>query len=172
MAKPTISMIAAMTKNRVIGNGDKIPWHISEDFKYFKKNTLGKPVIMGRATFESIHKMKGTDPLSGPCLPKRPNVVVTRNADYKPTGCDVAHSLDKAIETAKNHVNETNEIMICGGGQIYKEALQIVDRMYLTIIDQDYEGDVFFPEWQDDEWDLTSSDPCDGFVFNIYDRKP
>jgi dihydrofolate reductase len=165
-------MIAACAKNRVIGNGDQIPWHIPEDFKYFKEKTLGKPIIFGRTTFESIHKMKGTAPHCGPALPKRKNIIITRNNDYQADDCIIGASLDEAINAAKNYVDDTQEIMICGGGQIYKQALDgnLCDRMYITIIDQDYEGDVFFPQWDDAYWSLTSSDPRDGYRFNIYDR--
>jgi dihydrofolate reductase len=170
MIKSTVSMIAAMAENRVIGAGDEIPWHVPEDFKYFKAQTLGKPIIMGRTTFESIHKMKGTEPLSGPCLPKRQNIIVTRNADYHPTDCVVGHSLENAIEQAQSHVNETNEIMVCGGGQIYKQALGLADKIYLTVIHQTPDGDVFFPELSKDDWMLASSDPQDGFTFYIYER--
>jgi len=165
-----ISLIAAMAKNHVIGHGDKIPWHIPADFQYFKAKTLGKPIIFGRATYESIHAMKGTDPSAGPALPKRKNIIVTRQHDYKAKDSVVCSTLDAAITAAQNHMDETNEIMICGGGQIYAQAMDRVDRMYLTIIDQDYDGDVFFPQWDKDKWTLTSSAPQDGYVFNTYDR--
>lgn len=161
-----------MAKNHVIGDGDKIPWHIPEDFKYFKAQTLDKPIIMGRATFESIHAMKGTEPSSGPALPKRKNIIITRQNDYIAENCIVCSSLDDAIEAAKNHTNDDNEIMIIGGGQIYKQSMNHIDRMYITIIDKEYAGDVFFPEWNNNTWQLTSSNPQDGYAFNIYDRKP
>jgi dihydrofolate reductase len=163
----TISLIAACSKNRVIGDGDKIPWHIPEDFKYFKEKTLGKPIIMGRATFESIHAMKGSNPHSGPALPKRKNVIVTRNQEYQPENCITCHSLEAAIEKAL--VEPVDEIMIIGGGTIYEQALPFAKRVYLTEIDKNYEGDVFFPELGD-EWELTSSDPQGGYSFNIYER--
>ncbi len=165
-----ISLIAAISKNHVIGLGDRIPWHIPEDFKYFKEKTLGKPIIFGRATFESIHKMKGTNPNTGSALPKRKNIIITRNDGYRADDCIICASLDDAINAAKNYVDDTQEIMICGGGQIYTQAMDIVDRMYITIIDQDYDGDVFFPQWDDDKWTLTSSDRQAGYAFNIYDR--
>jgi len=167
-----ISLIVAMSKNHVIGNGDKIPWHIPEDFKYFKKQTVGKPIIMGRSTYESIHGMKGTDPHAGLALPDRENIVVTSQSGYNVHATRLCHSLEQAIEIAKNHKGQDNEIMIIGGGQIYKQSMDIVDRMYITIIDKEYDGDVFFPKWSGDEWALTSSNPQDGYTFNIYDRKP
>lgn len=165
-----ISLIAAMAKNHVIGNGERIPWHISEDFQYFKTQTLDKPIIMGRLTFESIHTLKGTQPTL-PALPKRHNIIVTRQEGYIVEGCTVCPSLNDAIIEAKNYMSEAKEIMICGGGQIYTQAMDHVDRMYLTILDDEHEGDVFFPQWSDDEWALTSSNPRDGFSFNIYDRQ-
>ena len=163
-----ISMIAACAKNRVIGNGDKIPWHIPEDFKYFKEKTLHKPIIMGRATFESIHKMRGSDPHLSPALPKRKNIIVTHQNDYKVTDCLVTLSLEDAIAAAKRE--NTDEIMICGGGTIYKQALTLADRIYLTEINQTYEGDVYFPEIDEKEWKLISSDPHDKYSFIIYER--
>lgn len=168
MSTPTISMIAAMAKNRVIGNGDQIPWHIPEDFKYFKEKTLGKPAIMGRATFESIHAMKGTDPYTGPALPKRTNIIVTRQSHYTVNDCMTCHSLEEAIEAANKET--TDEIMIIGGGTIYEQGLEYADRIYLTEIDKDYDGDVFFPAL-DSQWTLTSSDPQDGYSFNIYEKR-
>jgi len=166
--KPRISMIAAMAKNRVIGNGDKIPWHIPEDFKYFKEKTIGKPIIMGRSTFESIHKMKGTDPQSGPALPKRQNIIITRQDNYKTTDCITCPSVESAIETAKKE--NSQEIMIIGGGTIYEQALPYANYIYLTAIDTAYEGDVFFPELPESEWRKISTEKKDGFSFNEYGR--
>lgn len=165
-----ISMIAAMDKNRVIGNGDKIPWYIPEDFKYFKAQTLGKPIVMGRATFESIHAMKGSDPHSGPALPKRKNVIITRQDDYVADDCIVCGSVQEAIEVAKNHTNETDEVMVIGGGTIYDQALSLSNRLYVTIVDGDYDGDVFFPEFDKNEWCEVSKDQYDGYCFYIYER--
>jgi dihydrofolate reductase len=165
-----ISMIAAMDKNRVIGDGDKIPWHIPEDFKYFKAQTLGKPIVMGRATFESIHAMRGRAP-DCPALPQRKNIIITRQNDYAADDCVVCDSVDSAIDAAKKHVDDTNEVMIIGGGTIYKQALPRADRLYITIVDGDYGGDVFFPKFDDrNEWHETSCDRHDGYSFYIYDR--
>ncbi len=162
-----ISMIAAMAKNRVIGNGDKIPWHISEDFKYFKAQTLDKPIVMGRATFESIHAMKGSDPHSGPALSKRQNIIITRQDDYVAEDCVVCPSVESAVDVAKSHAKE---VMVIGGGAVYTQALPFADRLYITIVDGDYEGDVFFPEFDKNEWSQTSCDDHDGYSFYIYDR--
>jgi len=169
----TVSLIVAIAKNHVIGDGDKIPWHIPEDFKYFKTQTLNKPIIMGRATFESIHSMRGGNPSSGPALPKRKNIIITRQDDYTANECIVCSSLEKAIEKAKSHVNDDNEIMIIGGGQIYKQSMEmdLCNRMYITIIDREPDGDVFFPQWDNNTWELTSSDPQDGYCFNIFDKR-
>lgn len=165
-----ISMIAAMDKNRVIGNGDEIPWHIPEDFKYFKAQTLGKPIVMGRATFESIHAMKGSDPHGGSALPKRQNIIITRQNDYIAADCIVCPSVDSGISAAKSYVDDANEVMIIGGGTIYEQALPFTDRLYITIVDGEYEGDVFFPQFDKEEWHETSCDPHDGYTFYIYDR--
>lgn len=165
---PRISMIAAMAQNNVIGNGDDIPWHIPEDFKYFKEKTLDKPVIMGRATFESIHKIRGSDPDSGPALPKRTNIIITRQENYKAKDCFVSTSIEDAIAQAKLELAE--EIMIIGGGTIYEQALPFADYIYLTEIDGDYKGDVFFPELSPSEWQKIKSEKKDGFSFNEYGR--
>lgn len=162
-------MIAAMTHERIIGHGDKIPWHIPEDFKYFKRQTLEKPIIMGRTTFESIHQMKGTNPNEGPALPKRLNIIVTGQTDYTAPQCEVCHSIKEALDFAKK-VADT-EVMVIGGGKIYDQFLPHAERLYVTWIDGDHKGDTYFPKWNDKDWTLTSEDPHDGYNFTIYDRK-
>ena len=126
-----ISLIVAMDKNRVIGNGGKIPWHLPADFAYFKATTLGHPVIMGRATFESI----------GRPLPGRKNIVLTRG-EFTHDGVDVAHSLDEAQSLADGD----SEIFVIGGAKVYAEALPIADKLYITFVEGDFIGDTFFPE--------------------------
>ena len=136
---PRISIISAIGKyNRVIGKEDgSIPWRISEDFKYFKKITMGHPIIMGRKTFESLPGI----------LPGRIHIVVTRNGDYEvPDGVIVVTSLENAIDKASDLGKE--EIFIIGGGQIYKESIELADRLYLTLVDTDVDGSVFFPEYK------------------------
>jgi len=135
-----INAIAAISaKNRVIGNKGHIPWHIPEDFAHFKNKTMGHPIIMGRKTFETFPKP----------LPGRTHIVITRNADYKvPQGVFVCDSVEKAIELAKEQ-DGGDEIFIIGGGQIYLEALPFVERLYLTLVDGDFEGDAFFPEYNE-----------------------
>lgn len=133
-----ISLIAAMDRNGVIGKDNSLPWQLPEDMKRFKELTLGKLVIMGRKTFESIGKP----------LPNRTNIVITKNKNYKAKGCIVVHSSDQALNAAKGN----KEVMIIGGEQIFREFLPIANRMYLTFIDKDFEGDAYFPEYDEREW--------------------
>ncbi|OJI06211.1 hypothetical protein BK004_04795 [bacterium CG10_46_32] len=137
MQKPIISAIAAIGKNRELGLGGKLPWHIPEDLAHFKKTTLGHPVIMGRKTFESLGIYKP--------LPGRLNVVITRNPDYQAEGAVVVSSVEDAIAEAEKHDQE--EIFIIGGGEIFKLAMHLVNRLYVTIIDAEFEADAFFPEY-------------------------
>ncbi|AOT06962.1 diacylglycerol kinase [Pseudoalteromonas luteoviolacea] len=125
-------MIAAMAKGRVIGDDNKMPWHLPADLQHFKKITLGKPVIMGRKTFESI----------GRPLPGRRNIVITRNAEYQAEGIEVASSTDEALAL----VDKIDEVMIIGGGNIYNQFLPLCSRLYLTYIELDVEGDTRFPD--------------------------
>jgi dihydrofolate reductase len=132
------SLIVAMSENRVIGRDNGLPWHIPEDLRFFKTVTMGKPIIMGRKTFESI----------GRPLPGRRNIVVSRDPGYSAKGVDVRRSLDDAIALAAGSARETgqDEIFVIGGGTIFEAALPIADRIYLTRIHARIEGDVFFPE--------------------------
>lgn len=136
-----ISLIAALGKNRVIGNENRLVWQIPEDMKRFRQLTLGKPIIMGRKTFESIGKP----------LPNRKNIILTRDRNYKAQGCITTHSPDEALKAARG----SEEIMIAGGEQIFREFLPMANRMYLTFIDEDFEGDAYFPEYNKDEWKET-----------------
>mgnify|MGYP001773531455 CR=1 FL=1 len=137
-----ISIIVAMDKKGVIGKEDKIPWHLPRDLKRFRKLTIGKPVIMGRRTFESIGR-----PLDG-----RINIVLTRNLKWKKQGVIVVHSVKEAIKKAKENSPEAREIMIIGGAEIYRQFLPITHRLYLTIVEGEFEGDVYFPELDNEEW--------------------
>jgi dihydrofolate reductase len=134
MNRPRVSMIAAMSQNYVIGKNNKLPWHIPEDMKHFRDITRGHAVIMGRKTYESMGKP----------LPNRINIVISRNTNYSTEGCVVVQSLEKAIEEAKR--SEAEEIFIIGGAEIYQLGLEIADRIYLTIIHQNFDGDTFFPK--------------------------
>lgn len=137
-------MIVACAENRTIGLDGGMPWHLSGDLKFFKQITLGKPVVMGRKTHESI---------GGP-LPGRANIVITRDQTYQSPGIDVVHSLEAAIKKAKAiaTIDGVDEVMIIGGAEIYKQALDLTDRIYLTRIHENLPGDAHFPELIDDQW--------------------
>lgn len=139
-----ISLVWAMAQNRVIGRNNKLPWHLPEDLKYFKRITLGKPVIMGRKTYESIGKP----------LPGRTNIVVTRNEDFSAEGIKVVNSLAAAKTLCENiaEIDGIKEAMVIGGAQIYSQALPIADRLYLTEVHADVDGDTCFPEFDRSEW--------------------
>ena len=140
--KPIVSIIAAMARNRVIGINNTLPWHLPADFKHFKQVTLGKPVVMGRMTYESIGKP----------LPGRTNIIVTGDSNYRPENADdsciVCHSLDEALAAA----GLVDEIMIIGGASFYAQTLPRADRLYLTVIDEDFDGDAWFPEFDAEDW--------------------
>lgn len=133
-----LSIIVAMDKNRLIGGENKLLWNIPGELKRFKEITTGHPIILGRKTHESI----------GRVLPNRTNIIVTRDPDYKVEGTIVVHSLEKALEKAKSEPG-CDEIFVIGGGQIYAQALPMADRLYVTIVDGDYEGDTYFPDYSD-----------------------
>lgn len=152
-----LSLIVAVADNNVIGMNNKMPWHIPADFKHFKEITLGKPCIMGRKTYESI-----LDQLGKP-LPGRTSVVVSRSG-YEHAGAVSASSIEEAINKASTE--NAGEIMVIGGGQIYKEALakNLADRIYLTRVHQEPEGDAFFPEFGA-HWIEKDFEAHDGFSF-------
>jgi dihydrofolate reductase len=133
-----ISMIAAMAKNNVIGINGALPWNLSDDLKYFKKTTTGKTIIMGRKTFLSI----------GKALPNRENIILTKDTNFKAEKCIILHSTKEVL---KKYANE-EEIIIIGGGEIYKAFLPYTDKIYLTIIDAELNGDTFFPHINKKEW--------------------
>ncbi|NQW02108.1 MAG: dihydrofolate reductase [Rhodospirillales bacterium] len=139
-----VSLIVAMTENRIIGREGGMPWHIPEDLKYFKRVTMGAPIIMGRKTFDSI----------GRALPGRANIVITRDPDYAPAGIDVVHSLEAAITKASAQAAAAgkDEIFVIGGAQIYELALPRADRLYMTEIHQTLAGDAAFPAINGADW--------------------
>ena len=141
--KPRVSIVVALGQdgqhNRVIGKDNQLLWHIPDDLRRFKALTLGHPVIMGRKTFESL-------PSKARPLPGRPNIVITRDAAWAHEGVVVAHSLNEALAKARELDRE--EVFIGGGTQIYEQALPFVDRLYLTLIDDQKDGDVFFPPYE------------------------
>lgn len=135
MRKPIISIIAAVAENRAIGKDNKLLWDIPEDMKHFKGITTGHPVIMGQRTFESI----------GSSLPSRTNIVLSRDKKFHAAGCIVAGSIDEAIEIAKK--NDDEEIFFIGGGSVYDEAIKIADKLYLTIVEGNFDADTYFPDY-------------------------
>ncbi|MBN8554978.1 MAG: dihydrofolate reductase [Deltaproteobacteria bacterium] len=161
--------IAAMTDDRVIGVHNKLPWHIPEDLEHFKKTTLEKTIIMGRKTFESI----------GRPLPKRRNIVITRQPSFSAKGIEIFPTLEKAISTIERESTPEDEVFIVGGAEIYKWALPHIQRFYMTFIHQKFEGDAYFPEvdFKKDFKIISERDssqvlpePCE-FSFVTYERK-
>lgn len=158
-----ISIIVAVAETGVIGNENALLWHISEDLRHFKALTTGHPVVMGRKTYESL----------GRPLPNRTNVVITRQEIEIP-GCRVVHSLDEALALFP----ADEEVFIIGGAQIYAQALPLADRFYLTRVFHAYRGDTRFPEWDEREWKLISSESFSSganypypFAFETYERR-
>lgn len=170
MSKP-LAAIVAMSRNRVIGRDNDIPWYIPADLKHFKKNTLGKPCIMGRKTYDSIIARLGKP------LPERTSIVISRAPNLDDTRALWAATLDEAIEKAE--ACEGTETMIIGGEQIYSLAMPRLTRMYITEIMQDYEGDAFYPQFNREEWSLLSQENCAGeadknippYSFNLYAKR-
>ena len=164
---PRIAIIAALARNRVIGRDGELPWRISEDLKRFKSLTMGHPVIMGRKTYESIVA------ISGKPLPGRDNIVITRSAGYSAPGCNVVHTFEEALAAAAG----ADEAFVIGGADVYAIALPHAQRLHLTEIDAEFEGDAFFPEFDLGAWRETLREahwvqgPA-GFRFDfvLYDR--
>lgn len=162
----TVSAIVAAAQNNVIGDGNDIPWRISSDLKYFKRTTLDHHIIMGRKTFASM----------GRPLPKRTNVVLTRDLMYTGTGILVAHSIEEALTIAYD--NDETEVFIIGGGEIYQQSMPYWDKVYLTRVMAEAPGEVLFPDLPPADWELISSDPQKAgerdehdFTFEVYTRK-
>ncbi len=188
-----ISSIAAMAENNVIGKDGGMPWHLPEDLKHFKRTTIGKPILMGRKSYESLGKP----------LPGRANIVISRSYKDLPSNAPseihqgmeaVAHkvepqnedgpflyaSIEDGIEAAREMVEEQglDDIFITGGGEIYKQTLPVIDRLYITLIHREYEGDTYFPEFDWEDWSIISEEKHDGssddgpaFTFFTLDRK-
>jgi len=138
------SMIVAMAENRVIGINNNLPWYLPNDLKYFKQVTMGKPILMGRKTYESIGKP----------LPGRTNIVITRNESWQANGVKVVHSLEDAFSLANSivEIDGQDEMMVIGGDQIYQTSLPAIDRIYLTKVHAEVDGDAYFPELDWSEW--------------------
>ena len=146
-----IVMIAAVAENNALGKDNELVWHLPNDFKRFKELTSGHYIIMGRKTFESFPKP----------LPNRTHVVITRQANYQPEGCIVTHSIEEAIKICP----ENEVVFIIGGGEIYKQALAFSDKIEITKVHGQFEADAFFPEMNENEWELVQSE------FNTKDEK-
>lgn len=166
-----VALIAAVANNGVIGKGNHIPWHLPADFAHFKRMTMGKPLIMGRKTFESI----------GRPLPGRTNIVVSRQEGYQPDGVLVISSLEAALEHAQEiaKADRANEVMVGGGAEIYREAMPHADRMYITQVELEPEGDAYFPPIDFEQWKPggeinVTPHPSDtaSFRVRVYRRNP
>lgn len=165
--KPTISMIAAVSTNGVIGRDQGLPWHVPEDLKYFKEKTYGAPVVMGRKTYEAVGRL----------LPGRKNVIITRSREFLVPGAVIVSSIEDGIQAAIGDGNQANEIFILGGGEIYRLGYPFADRIYITEIDVTVDGDTHFPNWpklpgfrevKRDERPAKGEIPS--FRFLVYDR--
>jgi dihydrofolate reductase len=153
-----ISIVVAMDRNRLIGRGNALPWHLPADLAHFKAVTLGKPILMGRKTYESI----------GRPLPGRHNIVITRNAGYAAPGCTVVSGVEAALAAA----GEAPEVMLIGGAQLYAELLSRAGRIYLTRIDAVFEGDAWFPaldagEWRETECSVHAADERNPYPYSF-----
>ncbi|MBX2945784.1 MAG: dihydrofolate reductase [Cyclobacteriaceae bacterium] len=164
----TISIIAALTQNRVIGKNNDLPWHLPDDMKYFMQTTKGHPVIMGRKNYKSI-------PEKFRPLPNRTNIVVTRQKNFTAPGCLVTHSLNEALDAAASAGSD--EIFIIGGAEIYREGMHKANKLYLTEIKGTIEGDTFFPTYDSSQWNEISRlhHPADvrhrfAFDFVVYEK--
>lgn len=160
-----VSAIVAAAENNVIGSDNEIPWYLPTDLKYFKKTTLNHHVIMGRKSFQSI----------GNPLPKRTNIIVTRDPFFMASGCAVVHSIEEALKMAK--ANGEEEAFIIGGGQIYRQSMHLLDKIYLTEVHATVEGEVFFPAINEQEWREVSREPHPAdernehpFTFRVLER--
>lgn len=150
-----IAIIAAMDRNRLIGDGDRLPWRLPADLRRFRALTMGKPIIMGRRTHESIGKV----------LPGRRNIVLSRNADYRSPGCEVVPNLEQALATCA----DARELMVIGGAQLYEETLPRAHRLNLTLLHGSFNGDTWFPEYDQRQWrevfredhEASADAPCD-----------
>lgn len=163
-ATPRISIIVAAASNRAIGKDNQLYWHLPNDLRFFKKTTSGHPVIMGRKTYESV----------GSPLPNRRNILVTRQTGYQADRVETAYSLEEAISLA---AGDAAEIFIVGGAEIYRQALPLTHRIYLTRVHAAIPGDTFFPDFDETEWELASREdhPADekhayDYSFLVYDR--
>lgn len=157
------AFVVAMDEQGLIGRDNDLPWRLSADLQYFRRITMGKPILMGRKTHESI----------GRALPGRQNIVVSSLADYQAEGCDVVNSIESALKLAADE----DEIMVIGGSSLFEQMFDIVDKLYLTRVHAELEGDTWFPQWDKTKWQLISqeSHPADekndyAYSFEVYQR--
>ena len=150
-----ISIIAAMDRNRVIGRNNQMPWHLPADFKYFKSITMGKPIIMGRKTYDSM----------GHPLPGRRNIILSHNINLQIPHCEVLHSLEEALKLLENE----NEVFIIGGENLFMQALPITQRLYFTLIHNNFVGDTYFPDWQENNWQEITCARHEADQYNAWD---
>lgn len=157
------AFVVAMDEQGLIGRDNDLPWRLSADLQYFRRITMGKPILMGRKTHESI----------GRALPGRQNIVVSSLADYQAEGCDVVNSIESALKLAA----DADEIMVIGGSSLFEQMFDIVDKLYLTRVHAELEGDTWFPQWDKTKWQLISqeSHPADekndyAYSFEVYQR--
>ncbi|WP_078085519.1 dihydrofolate reductase [Microbulbifer mangrovi] len=168
VTSPGLAMIVAMARNRAIGRENTLPWRISGDLQFFKRTTLGKPIVMGRKTFESI----------GRPLPGRQNIVITRNPDWSVDGVTVVSSLEQALDVAAATAARegADEVMVIGGAEIYRQAMPLAQRLYVTEVDAEVEGDAFFPAlnetWREVSRDCYPASEKDEYNYCLvqYDR--
>ena len=163
LAKMKVAIIVAMDKQGLIGRDNDLPWKLSADLKYFRRVTMGKPLVMGRNTHESI----------GRPLPGRKNIIVTSNTDYHVEGCTVVQSLEQALLAC----DDAEEVMVMGGASLYEQLLPQADRGYLTHVNVELEGDTWFPQWNKDQWQEISREDHEAdeknqypYSFVVYDR--
>ena len=168
MCLPRFSILVAMAKNRVIGRNNALPWQLSADLKRFKQLTMGHHIVMGRKTYESLGRL----------LPGRTSVIVTRQSDYQIPGAIVVGSIAEALKVCGEGKDMNQESFVIGGAEIYQQALPLCQRMYITEIQQEVDGDTLFPEFNQQEWreifrEKHSQDEADGldYHFVVLDRK-
>lgn len=161
-----LSLLVAADENNVIGKDNQLPWHLPNDLKYFKNLTWAMPILMGRKTFDSIGKP----------LPGRKSIVITRNKDWQHESVEVVHSIEDAIDVAKQ--NDVKEIFVIGGAEIFKTSFEAANRIYLTRIHHQFEGDVYFPELDSSQWELVKAKRCEpdeknayAHTFQVWERK-
>ena len=162
---PTIALIAAVAANRVIGRDGEMPWHLPADLRHFKETTIGHPVIMGRLTYESI-----AADIGGP-LPDRTNIVLSRSAPDLPEEVVVVDSIQEALDAARQATDDAETVYVIGGATVYEQFLPQADRLVLTEIQESYEGDTRFPDWDCEAWTERKRADHDGFSFVEYERR-